>query len=388
MLRSGLLALIACPGLFAPAALHAQDFQESVRVATFNAYLLSPIFKCANANFADCLVQTAGETEVWAEKVAATIEKDPSRFDIIVINEGWDADAKDILVDRLVNTGLYPNYVREIDADLVQVRGPALQAILSGMPAGAAVAIYGLPIVDINGEDSGLMFFANSDFEFLPLPDPALQWGDDAGEELDAGTDQVAFTLFDECGTDDCLSAKGAAMVRLRHKPSDRVYNVVFSHMQADYFAKEPGETDEVFPNERGAQFQQTRKLIETTLSPLSSGTLEQERILMLGDLNVPNFHPPHSPAEGDSLFNTAGAFYTDTLYEAWARTTSPDDEGITNYLDNERFDYILSFPRPYDIGGAEGPICVQHMTIPTDFRALESDHNMVHADLNVGFEH
>jgi len=36
---------------------------ESVRVATFNAYLLSPIFKCPNAQFADCLLQIKGETE-------------------------------------------------------------------------------------------------------------------------------------------------------------------------------------------------------------------------------------------------------------------------------------------------------------------------------------
>ena len=32
--------------------------------------------------------------------------------------------------------------------------------------------------------------------------------------------------------------------------------------------------------------------------------------------------------------------------------------------------------------------MCVQHMTIPTDFQDLESDHYMVHADLNLGFFH
>ncbi|PBC01108.1 hypothetical protein [Mesorhizobium sp. WSM3860] len=43
---------------------------ETVRVATFNAYLLSPIFKCANAQFADCLLQILGETEKQADLAA------------------------------------------------------------------------------------------------------------------------------------------------------------------------------------------------------------------------------------------------------------------------------------------------------------------------------
>ena len=48
--------------LAAPVTLRAQE-PELVRVATFNAYLLSPICKCANAQFADCLLQIKGETE-------------------------------------------------------------------------------------------------------------------------------------------------------------------------------------------------------------------------------------------------------------------------------------------------------------------------------------
>jgi hypothetical protein len=82
--------------LATPASLRAQE-HESVRVATFNAYLLSPIFKCANAQFADCLLQINGKTEAQAKKLADTILKDPGRFDIIAINEAWDEDAKQIL---------------------------------------------------------------------------------------------------------------------------------------------------------------------------------------------------------------------------------------------------------------------------------------------------
>ena len=273
--------------LAAPASLQAQE-HESVRVATFNAYLLSPIFKCANAQFADCLLQINGKTEAQAKKLADTILKDAGRFDIIAINEAWDEDAKQVLVDKLKLE--YPNYVRKIDADLIQLRGATLQAILNGLSPAAAVAIYGLPIEKINGEDSGLMLFANANFKFLPLPDQSFKWGDAKDETLEAKTDEVGFTLFEPCEGFDCLSAKGAAIVRLRHLPSQRNYTVVFSHLQADYFDKSPPEIN---AGAREGQFAQVEKLIETTLSPLSDSERRQERVLMMGDLNVPLFHQP-----------------------------------------------------------------------------------------------
>ena len=45
-------------------------------------------------NFADCLLQINGKTEVQANNLADTILKDAGRFDIIAINEAWDEDAK------------------------------------------------------------------------------------------------------------------------------------------------------------------------------------------------------------------------------------------------------------------------------------------------------
>jgi hypothetical protein len=287
--------VLAGLALAAPVSLRAQE-PESVRVATFNAYLLSPIFKCANAQFADCLLQINGKTEAQAKRLADTILKDPDRFDIIAINEAWDEDAKQILVDKLKSQ--YPNYVRKIDADLIQLRGATLQAILNGMNPAAAVAIYGLPIEKINGEDSGLMLFANAKFKFLPLPEKSFKWGDDKDEALEAETDEVGFTLFEPCAGVDCLSGKGAAIVRLRHLPSQHNYTVVFSHMQADYFDKTPPEINAAA---REGQFAQVEKLIETTLSPLSDSERRQERVLMMGDLNVPLFHQPAGEWAGRS---------------------------------------------------------------------------------------
>jgi hypothetical protein len=67
---------------------------ELVRVAIFNAYPLPPIFKCANPQVTDCLLQINGEAEARAGHLADTILKDTDRFDIIAINETWDEDAK------------------------------------------------------------------------------------------------------------------------------------------------------------------------------------------------------------------------------------------------------------------------------------------------------
>ena len=361
----------------------AQDSDESVRVATFNTYLLSPFFKCFNPNFADCLAQITGHTETWANSLADRILADTDRFDIIALNEVWDEDAKSILVRRL--RPVYPTFVRDIDADLIQVRGQALKDILSGQPKPVVDAVFGgEPIGKINGEDSGLMLFAKRNFAFLPLPDPAFKWGAGSGEVLAATSPEIAFTLFTACAGSDCFAAKGAALARLRHSPSGRIFNVVFTHMQADY----PGD-NAFHASQRAAQFHQVQKMVETTLAPLDQRE-KRERVIMMGDLNVAPLTT--GQAEWAAIFDAPGSFYARPLYDAWHRTTSPRDRGITHQFDRkepaDRLDYILSFPEPYDTGGREGPLCVQHMTIPPDFVALASDHFLVHADLNLGFFH
>jgi hypothetical protein len=376
MLKCVSVIVVACAVGCGPAA---GPRDESIRVATYNAFLLSPFFKCFNPNFADCLLQINGETEAWANHLADTILANTDRFDIIAINEAWDEDAKSILVRRL---GIaYPNFVRKIDADLIQTRGADLHAILSGQPAEVVNGLFGAVAIEkINGEDSGLMLFANRKFEFLPLPDPSFKWGTAGDQALEASTSEVAFTLFQSCGSPDCFSAKGAGLVRLRHVATERVYNVIFTHMQADY-----PEDQEFHTGTRANQFAQIRKLIETTLAPLSQRERNHERLLMMGDLNVSVLS---TATEWQSLFNTSGSFYTRPLYDSWARTTSPRDTGITQGNDKDRLDYVLSFPERYERNELEGPVCVQHLTIPVDFQLLESDHYMVHADLNIGFHH
>ncbi len=367
--------LLMLPGTL-PA--QAQERNESIRVATYNAFLLSPFFKCFNPNFADCLLQINGETEKWANHLADQILANTDRFDIIVLNEAWDEDAKSILVRRLRSA--YPNFVRKIDADLIQIRGQSLEDLLTGQPEAVVNAIFGGdPIGKINGEDSGLMLFANRSFRFLPLPDSTFKWGVNSSESLEASSPEVAFTLFNRCASADCFSAKGAGLVRLQHRTSGRVWNVVLTHMQADY-----PEKNEFYAADRRSQFRQIQKMIETTLAPLDQREKNLERLVLMGDLNVAV--QTTGQAEWADLFNRSGSFLTRPLYDAWARTSSPKEQNVTNDNDKDRLDYILGFPAPYQTGGVEGPVCFQHMSVPTDFQDLESDHFMVHADLNLGF--
>lgn len=355
----------------------AQRASESVKVATFNAFFTTAFFNCFNANFLDCIAQLDGRAETWAEELADAILADPNRPDIIAINEAWDEDAKQILVDRLAGgaSPAYPNVVANIDADLIQLRGSILVDILKSQPLEVIEGVFGESDVNkINGEDSGLMLFANSRFVFDPLPDSSLQWGDAPDdEELNATTDQVAFMLYDACEPDDCFAAKGAGLVRLRETASRRIYDVVFTHMQAD--------EGNHFPAVRQEQFAAIRKLLETTLGGLPQ---PDERVLVMGDVNV---SMPKQPGEWGDLFGPAGKVTDWPAYDAWARTTSRDDPGLTNQIDHQRLDYIIASPVPFvnDDPGDPPPVCVQHMTVPRRYQPLASDHYLVMADLNLG---
>ncbi len=360
----------------APTVAEAQDIpQQSLRIATYNAYLLSPIFKCLGAEallvvpIADCLAQIDGETEEWAERLASTIIADRANIDVIAINEAWDEDAKKILRQRL--RPYYPVQVYDIDKDLIDVRAQAFADLPDEFRVEAGVRF--------NGEDSGLMLFAKPQFRVLPLPSNQYRWGSNTGETLGATTPEVAFTLFGSCAAEDCLAAKGAGLIRLQHEREGPVYNIVFTHMQADY----PPDRHN---GARDGQFRAVRKLIEETLAPLPSHIQANEVVILLGDLNVP--YLKHR-SEWDDRFGDGPSFFRSPLYETAHHTSSRDDLTATNNTDEERLDYILASPRPAANDGSAGrQRCVQHVTYPLNFHELESDHDMVRADINRGFYH
>lgn len=377
-LGAALLAGVSLAGaaIAEPAPVPAQ----SLRIATYNAYLLSPMFKCIGLQailvvpVVDCLAQIAGQTESWAEHLADTILAEKENLDIIALNEIWDEDAKAILIRKL--SADYPVQIRDIDRSLVTIRAAAIAEVLAGIPPEFATGAN----ISIKGEDSGLMLFAKRDFRVLPLPNTQFKWGAGAEETLDASSPNVAFKMFEACGSDDCLSAKGAALIRLRHGPRGPIYNIVLTHMQADYPAD-----GEIFTTERGKQFDDIRDLVETTLAPLASRRFS-ETVILLGDLNVPFLK---TDTEWNARFGTASSFFRDPLYESFVFASSRADRTETNSVDHERFDYILASPQPITRDNATvRQRCVQHVTVPVRFRDLESDHNMVHADINRGFFH
>lgn len=333
----------------------------SLRIATYNSYLLSPLFKCVDP---ECMAEVAGETEQWAKRLASEILDHHEQIDVIVLNEVWDEDAKKILAERLATH--YPNQVRNIDAPLLTLRASVFQG-------GVNAEAEAVP----KGEDSGLMLFAKPDFEFVALPQTPYAWPRDAASQLDASTPHVAFVLFEACEDLDCLSAKGAAMVRLRHRASRQVHNIVMTHLQADY-----PEDGDLYPHVRLKQLEDVRALIQGT-HPALPGRLEggEETLFFLGDLNVPYLK---SRTEWDQRFTTG--YFATSLYETAHFTSSQRDRLATNETDEERLDYILAGPRPWMPGSKH--TCVQHVSYPVEFRHLESDHYMVRASVQSGFHH
>jgi hypothetical protein len=376
--RLSFLAALFCL-LLAATIMPARAEDESVRVATFNAFLPSALFRCSNGGepltALDCVLGD-DPTPTWANDIADLVLSDPSRFDIIALNEVWTEETRDILINRL--GGIFSTHVAELDGDLIQLRHQSLLEALALFPLDVLEAVFaGVPIAQIKGEDSGLMLFVSPRFEVLPLPDPTYLWGDDPGEALTANTSDVAFVLFESCTGVDCLAAKGAGLIRLRERSTGRIFNVVFTHMQADDIGK-----SEFHPGERAAQFNEMLKMIETTIGPVAE--LGQERLIIMGDLNIPMPNAVGT-AEWTQLFATPGTPFTDDFHDTWASTTSPKDKGLTNKVEGLRLDFILAGGQRYETGGIEGPICVQHLTIPRDFAVSTSDHKLVHADLNAG---
>ena len=371
------IALLASTLLFTPA--WAQVPPPSLRIATYNAFLLSPAFRCSNVNAADCVIQSSELTKDWATKLVAALRADSAAIDVVALNEVWDEDARQILVQGL--TPIYPVQVRKIDAPLIS---PQAQAV-SGLPADLRAV---LP-VSFAGEDSGLMLFAKPDFSIIELPSNAHRWGDDLGEIVEPLV-PMAFTRFQDCALPDCLAAKGAALLRLRHGTSGPIYDIVFTHMQADDF-----DGPVLVPDVRARQFGDIRRMIVETLGTPAFLPGSAETIIMLGDLNVPTlFADPALAAatnngkEFTDLFATTGSFYTSSLFEVWSGTSDVTDTSETNSIDHVRLDYILGSlaPPQTNATATSRQACFQHITIPERFAALESDHKMVLADVNRGF--
>lgn len=391
------LALSACAtGTIGPACgSKATDVVpgHSLRLVTFNTQLVSPMFQChgpviptpggVNVN-ADCyLLNPLGEyINERANLIADRLQS--GQFDVIALNEVWDEDdGKDVLRDRLCPT--YPSFVKYVDFSGVSVE-----------------------------EDSGLMLF--SKFPLEPLPDDYFKSEDN---ESSGGNNynRIAYVNFEDCEGDDCWAAKGAILVRLRHPSSNRIINVVGTHLQADY------DGEPMHDGVRWNQIRQIRGQCETGIPPANFNLIQktlspslnpaeslckwsnQQWLLVMGDLNVQGqkavgeaLHPAGAPCKqapqgcpqewwhkiGDPAASASSTGFA--LFDSWGETTSEADVGITHEEDSQRLDYILvsrqTAPNPGGIPPS-ADLCVQHVWIPPEFEGL-SDHRPVAADLNL----
>ena len=290
----------------------------------------------------------------------------------------------------------YANRLLELDAEVIVLNEVFDEEGRNGLYEGLqALYPYRITKVDADGydlDDSGLMLF--SKYPFAELPDSPFIW-----EESDYwGYNQqqpfdLAYRLF-PCapGTDDCLAAKGAGLVRVIHPCRNRPVNVVFTHMQAT----EDSEFLITQPEMRAIQMAEIQELIVESLGEEALGF---EEIYLVGDLNIDG-HLRRETIDGVPEWNYhfdpsqhRGSFFAGTMVDGWAFGMPATDYGRTAgyphfpYFEEtelgERLDYIVhNDPTVFDKRR-----CMQHMRIAWELQNMAnhrpSDHHGLVADFN-----
>lgn len=290
----------------------------------------------------------------------------------------------------------YASRLLELDADVIALNEVFDEEGREGLNDGLQAHYpYRITKVDADGydlDDSGLMLFSKYPFAELPdspyLWDREDYWADNQGHSYD-----LAYRLFDCApGTDDCLAAKGAGLVRIVHPCRSRPVNVVFTHMQAT----EESEFLITQPEMRAIQMNEIRDLI---VDSLGEEALVSEEIYLVGDLNIDG-HLRHETVEGVPEWNYhfdpsqhRGSFFAGTMLDAWAFGMPATDHGRTAgyphfpYFQDtelgERLDYVVhNDPTVFDARR-----CMQHTRIAWELRNMgnhrPSDHHGLVADFN-----
>lgn len=386
---SSLLAAL-CGVLAAPPAAAQSQTREigSLRVATFNTYLLSNQFRCIGHHAlwdpittSDCLAKgdllgltlDPEEIDAATDAIADSILSISDQVDIIVLNEVWDERARDRLVSRL--SPAFPSHVAKIDPGAALPLSEVLQEL--GIPEAS--------VPDITGEDSGLMLFAKRNVEFLPFASQQTVMPPDA---IQGNVPHVrAETLGVQAVTEDALASKSVAAVHVRQKIGGqdvRAY-IVFTHMQAD----------DKFADVRARQLRQIHSFIQKKVVDPGRDLMDElTRVLVFGDINIDGMRGmvptslAQSPAKPEWQEQFAAANPGRQLFDdLWATTTSEKDLGPT-YLrgsidGSSRYDYALGV-RPRGTVAPGLGFCAQHMKIRLE--DAYSDHNALVSDFNQPF--
>lgn len=296
-----------------------------LRIVTFNTWMLPPEAKGAPIDLADNYVERA---DAIADRILSATEPP----DIVALNEVFSEEARDRLSDRLF--GAYPYIVLKIEHSNA---------------------------VDFE-QDSGLMLFSKLPFADFPNP-PSSSNAKVTTRRTGVGTEEwwgdtrfVPAQIYDEtyCPSivtvEDCYAAKGVGMVRVVQ--GGRAYNLAFTHMQADM---ESGDARAETRAVRDRQLRQIRASLQAVGANLASSSAEET--LVLGDLNAEGWikHPTFGTPTGTVANPGPGMLAAEygqgiwkqldkaSFFDVW-RTTSPEDEGITNAAGTNlaRFDYFL----------------------------------------------
>ena len=353
---------------------------QPLRILTFNTQLRSWGMEAG----ADKSLFPSENAEPRAHSIADRILASPQDYDIVLLNEVFDEDAREILADRL--GGRFGSMITKADEDQLglQLLGVGLLVAPSLISQLVGLGLIGWSLLEGIWEDSGLMLFSRLPFDTVPAP-PEF-----AGV-FPNGVPFVGYEPFSETAGNDVHAAKGMIYARLR-SGADRVH-VFASHTQADSDAV--GEHAET----RVDQMAQMQRFIETCVGTAAPF---QEEVYLLGDLNIvgANTNPatpggtPLGAEEWSNLFYNPGAFFTDSLVEAWGIEQCGDDNGRdpghtapARYEPKEqRLDYFL---HPASFAGR---LEMQHQCLALEIldpsSSYTSDHPPVRVDLAHQDEH
>ena len=345
---------------------------RSIRLLLFNARFVPDGNDVSDTVFAD---DAARAQHIVDRLVAGMPELDP---DVIVFNEAFDVDAQRVLSSGLCAS--HPYHSRYIDEE-----------------------------DDGTHQDSGLVILSRHPFAPLGLTDPDLEAqdhltftqcvADDADEDDPAYWGDLGFHLYESCSNtlEDCSANKGAAAARFQHNGTGELFNVVFTHLQAD--------GDEAAIEARVEQMADIRTLIEAIPD------WDRQRTFVIGDLNVKGIGcgaggcEAPSDGEWEDHFGAGGDFFACGSGPCTASRAFVDSHGFAmpatdvgrtyhgydttflNRLDGNRYDYVLhNVPE-------ERWVCMQHLRVLRE-AVLDpngtpvSDHYPILADYNWRGDH
>lgn len=240
----------------------------ALRLMTFNVQLLPSV-----------VTSSGGESEDRAERVVHALRALPpaEQPDIIALNEVFNEDGRDVLLDKLKPA--YPHVAAKLDNCSL-------------------------------GQDSGLMLFSRLPFINLPAslyPFPGMVKGGN-----------IAFFSYNDSAGPDSLACKGVGVVQVL--TGIGVVTLLFTHMQAAYDGVE-----DMHRKVRASQMSG----IEAVLKLIKgSDSAPWPIAILMGDLNIRGDLKAESD-EWNTTFAVGASVWTTTYVDGWRSYMRPPGEKL-----------------------------------------------------------